>query len=345
MASQRVRGKRPETEVPMRWFALTFTWCCTCAFAGAQATSSAFVTQTLTAVSSSTGSQTFPPGPVPSSGVRVETSPQNTIRAALGVLPASPGSGNTFPAGTTGWTVGGGVHIAFGFCCNATASTSGRVLLHFASPQAVSGLLYLQPNFTHYPTLQTLQGDVTVDIDVNGVPDYATRTQFQQGVPIPVTLGPAGMTIGVDIAMSGSWWYNGTNSVSGEAAATWTIVFLPGTYGFEQFGTGCHPAIIARTSAWGPAFGCRLPTANPVTIVMGFFLVGLAPQNTPHPHPPNCPLLVASPVVVTPTVLYPRSIWLYPPDIALPPGLQFYGQAIWLNTLGEVITSDSVRTM
>ncbi len=288
-------------------------------------------------------SQTFPAGPLPPSGVVLDTPGQSSIAARVSAAPW-PAS-YLPPGGGAGWVLSGNVNVAFGFPGGyGAASHSGRVQLRFHSPQPVSGLLYLWAGFLHSPQFQHFNGDATVDIDCNGIPNYRASVLDGSNIQIPMTIDNTGRSICVDLAMVGSWIYSGNNSIQGYATAHWTIVFLEDSYGLGRHATGCSPMEFSRDpfASWRVRISVG---AGVAPIAAGFFLLGLGTQNVMLPNVPNCPLLVSSPALVPPDIIGPTGMGLFPPDVHIPPGISFYCQAMWIDTQGWMLTSDSVRTM
>lgn len=313
----------------------------------AQAASTATVTQPLVVTASSTGSQTVPVGLLPAGGVRLVSPGASTtyVRANLDVVPFLP---TGLPSGGTGWHLNGSMDISLGFPVGAgSASVAGQIQLHFTSPQPVSGLLYMWPGFQNSPPFQGFTGDATLDVDCNGVPDHAASALREQNVQIPVILDSTGRSICIRYNLSGSLSHSGTGGASAYAHAYWNIVFLPGAYGLERRRSGCAPIYIDRgpyVNNWSAAIVVRTVGPAPAPILLGFFLLGLAEQNTPLQAPPNCPLLVASPAALVPSLQTSSVLALYPPNVAIPSGTHLYCQAIWMDTQINVYTSDSIRT-
>lgn len=308
----------------------------------AQATCTATATQPLVVTASLTGTQTQPTGPLPSTVYLVSSNLWERANLYCSEWPST-----MLPAGATRWRVGGELEISVTtqWFANVAVSLDGQVRLHLQSPTPVAGLLYLWPEFFLDP-FQTYTGDITIDVDADGLPDYGARLQSRRPVEIPVTLDASGRDIVVDLDMDASWNFTGPGSANGEARGRWDVVFLPNTFGLERRSGSCVPIDHGRGEPdWRARIVCRLPSQTAPPMVAGFFLLGLAEQNTVIPVPPNCRLLVDNPSFVMPSAMWPTLIRLDIPDVYVPPGLHFYCQGVWLDAQNQVFTSDSIRTM
>lgn len=322
----------------------------------AQAISTATVTQPWVVTASfwpyPAVTQTRPVGPVPANGTTVTASPVGCSSA----ISAWPWTSPYMVPGGTGWRVVGELRMSYTsqppyMPVNLSTTLTGQVRLHFASASPRSGLLYLLPSFPS-PGIQTCSGDVTVDLDGDGVPDFAASTRMGQAVETPITLDATGRDVVCDLNMNGTAGLPpGPGSISGSAIAAWDIVFLPDTFGLERRQLGCVPIGFGRSpyaywvGTWQQSISCYTASQSAPGIVVGFFLLGLAEQNTPWPTSPFCPLLVDNPSLVTPTWTWTNSILMPLPDVLIPPGLHFYCQGIWLDAQNQVITSDSIGTL
>jgi hypothetical protein len=316
-----------------------------CVSVRAQAVSSVVVTQDLVVTSSTTGTWTFPAGPVPQAGLSLTTQGQNSCWSRIDLSP--DGGLAPPPPGGTGWWLDGTIHISLsppgGY---AAVSLTGSVILSFSSPQPVNGVLYLRPYF-RLLGFNSFSGDATVDVDLDGIPDYSASTQYPQDVNIPLTLDANGRSLAIAFSFNGSVSQWSINGVSGEAGAYWDILFIPNTYALEPYATGCVPLTFARDpySSYSLGIASTATSQSQVPIGPGLFLLGLGPQNTPLPFQPFCPLLVTNLTLVPPDAFAAYGIGFHPPDLPIPPGLQFYCQAVFLDAQGNVLTSDSIRTM
>jgi hypothetical protein len=182
---------------------------------------------------------------------------------------------------------------------------------------------------------------------MDGIPDYFASTQYPQDVNIPLTLDANGRSMAIDFSFSGSVNQWSPNGVGGEAEAYWEILFIPNTYALERYATGCVPLTFARDpyNHYTLIIASSATSQSQVPLAAGLFLLGLAPQNTLLSVPPYCPLLIANFTLVPPGGISASDVGLFPPDLPIPPGLQFYCQAVWLDAQGNLLTSDSIRTM
>lgn len=313
----------------------------------AQATMTASVTQPLFVSAYSNGqttTSTQPVGPLPTTSTALTASQTGTMSSlVVGEWPSS-----TLPAGATGWQVCGELQMSvtssWGFY--ATASLTGGVRLHVQSPVPVNGVLYLVPQYDYSSPFQTYSGDLTVDLDGDGVPDHRASAPSSRAVEVPITLDAAGRDVQVDLGMSASWALVGSGTIFGHAIVSWDVLFLPEALCLETSSVGCVPMDFGRVvyTRWKATAGCYLPTPSAPAMVFGGFLFGISEQSVPLPYPPGCPQLVANPVVVAPTRFWPEGIEIDLPDVWIPPGLHFYLQGVWLDSQNQVFTSDSIRT-
>jgi hypothetical protein len=309
-----------------------------CVGVRAQVVCTVAVTQPLV-VTANTVTQSQPVGPLPQSDLTLRTasgtaSSQIQLYYYLG--------GPILPPGVTGWGFDCQISVAASYPFGGGgASQSGRVLLTFSSPQPVDGVICLRPTFAQQ--FQVFSGDLTIDTDMDGVPDYFASLQHEQEVDFPLTLDANGRSMAIDFSLNG---FTTANS-GADGAAHWDVVFLPGTYALEKCATGCVPLTFWRNPSTFFSVGivCDVTSTAQVPIAAGLFLLGLGPQNVPLPFPPFCPVLVANPAIVPPDGIDMGSLGLFPPDVSLPHGLQFYCQAVWLDAQGNVQTSDCIRTM
>lgn len=314
----------------------------------AQATCTATVTQPLVVSVLGYGTQSRAVGALPLSGVSLLQSGVGS--SALGAYPyVAP----YMRSGGAGWRVAGVLDVdsTIQFWHSGNWSLSGQIRLHMQSPTPVQGILYISPEFRHYGPFPTFAGDVTLDIDASGTPDYSCRQRAPfDAIESVVTLDAVGRDFIIDLNMSASWTFVGPGDMNATAYATWDVVFLPDTYALDTDQVGCVPMGFGRSdypfphAAWDVGLGASPPQGVP-GIVAGIFLLGTSPQNVPLTTPPYCPLLVADPAVVLPTNWGATGVSLWPPEMQMPPGLTFYLQAAWLNTANQIITSDSVRTL
>jgi hypothetical protein len=320
-----------------------------CSTANAQVVATATVSQTLVAHSSTTGSNQILPGPVPAGGISLQSPGSSSTRARTSFGPLGGPLGYPLPPNAVGWGFGVELNGFSSWNFPATSSVSGRVVLTFQSPQPVRGVLFLAPSFSEYPAFTSITGDITVDRDGDGIPDYFLRSQSST-VEIPLTIDASPVAIAVDSSLAATLVNPSSTGRSATAYAQWWVVFVPGTYALETYATGCFPLWVQRhpatSSRLAPTLECMSTGADPVLV---FFLLGLSEQNVPMSLPPHCPLLVGSHSFMQPTGTSRSSggtqMWLSLPHYEIPSGLQFRCQAVWLDALGSVFTTDAVRTL
>lgn len=316
--------------------------------APAQVTADVTVVQQLVTLGSGASASTLGPGPIPASGAFVTSGTSN--RASIGIWPHDGFSTilRSPPPGLVGWRVGGGLDIHYAFGTPGSASMSGAVRVRFTSAHAVSGALVLIPDVGHYGDYTTLVDNYGLDMDCDGQPEYLARAGTSSQFEVPVTIGPAGLDVCVILNLSVhhqgtmNWRWENTR-----VSRSWDVIFVPSAYGVEKYATGCVRLWTYRSWVGFGQSAYVGPDPSAPSIAVGFFLVGLAPQNSPLPYAPFCSQFVASPALVLPThqPYHGRHMGLGPlPPIVLPPGLQVHLQGIYLDQLGGLQTSHAVRT-
>lgn len=312
------------------------------ASASAQVVASATASQPLVASSSVSGSVQFAVGPLPIDGLSLWTPGNSGTNAIVYVDTLS----SSQLVGATGWSLYINLNASTSWSPNWAAAT-GQLLVQFQSPQPVDGVLFFEPYWSEWWGLSSITGDATVDIDSDGLPDFSARTPPSTGtsVELPCTIGTTPLSVTLNWNVTGSLLAMG-QPLSGSMRFGWKVSFVPGTYALEPYGAGCTNLWVDR-SWWGaspmsPHLVCGPGSGS--DMVVGGFLLGFGQQNTSLSLPPQCPLLVANPTLVPPTLIGPHGMFLDLPHFQLPLGVQFLCQGIWLDAAGLVISSNAVRS-
>lgn len=310
----------------------------------AQATCTATVIQPLIVSATGGGTHTRTVGAIPVSGATVVSQSYGVLASAY----AGAWTSAQLPSGAVGWRIVCEVQmdLTSQFGINVAESVSGRVRLHFQSQAPVHGFLHCGPEHFFLP-LQSYSGDLFLDLNADGVPDFGAIGQDWRPTGLPMTLDAVGWDVILDLNMIASWQLIGAGTAHGDAAGIWDVVFLPNTYGLEMSQTGCIPVDLGRDpfGSWRMQVAAHVPSQLAPPIVAAIFLIGLAETNNPLPTQPFCSLLVDNPAIVLPSMWGANVLSLTLPDLWVPPGLHFYLQGAWLDAQNQVFTTDSVRTM
>jgi hypothetical protein len=302
--------------------------------ATAQTTAAVSIVQPIQLLVSGSAPATLNVGPVPPAGVSLYSGNPSVVQ----IEPVA----TNFGLGAVAWKVLADVRMTTTGPV-ATGSLSGRVQIVLTTPSACSGVLILMPSFWN-SSLSTFTGDLTVDTNCDGVPDWFAATSPHTEVPLVV--GPAGTPVWVDFGLGISTnWVGGTTH--GGASRTWQVVFVPNVYGVSRYATGCIGglnygravgSLMPQIDVWDP----YQPSPAP-TIRAGFLVFGTAPAAIQLPMAPFCMQHVqAMTILAAPPNGWSLS-WTLPLAV-LPPGLTCFAQVVWLHNNGAVYATDALRT-
>lgn len=306
----------------------------------AQATSALQVVLPVVLQTSGATPATLGIGPLSGAGTLLQTG----FNLNLSQLRIEPVAVPTW-SGAIGWRIYSDIRTTTAGPGPGTASISGRLELTCTLPQQRSGVLILTGQWWT-SSLNGANGDVTIDVDRDGSPDYFAGNGLH--TEIPLVVGPQGTSIWIDLGLGVTTpWIGGTTI--GGAYRIWEILFVPDGYGVEKFASGC----IGGFSWWRQASDLSLqlsildpnaPGPGP-TIFGAWLLLGVAPAAAPLPFPPNCLQMVQMPSLLAPDAY--SSPWTKHwalPEVVLPPGLQAYAQVVWMRNDLSVFATDALRT-